>query len=231
MDNMEPMFKRFKLITAGWFISCLVVALPAVAQTPQPPTSQKPTSVAPLARISAPVTNQVLRGTAEIFGTASLPNFSRYEVSYAPESRPGQWTLIYGDTRIVSDGSLAVWDTRVVSSTTYAIRLQVFGTEGVELPASVIRNVTISNTLTGGSPATIISPDSSGTLSATNRSSVTNSNPLRNVNINLADIPQGFTLGARYAAYAFAALFAYLVAKRLVYFLWSRRQRWTNYGD
>ena len=207
----------------------LGLAQPLVAQTPAPLTpTPKPTAPPAVARITSPVKDQVLRGTAEIQGAASLPNFSRYEVSYAQEARPGQWTLLFGDITPISDGTLAVWNTRVLSSTAYSVRLQVFGKDSTQLE-TIVRNVTVSNTVVGiaaaGAPADVTSNNPTAARPASAAAS------LRNINISLADVPRGFLLGAQYAAYAFGALFAYVLLKRIFWFAVSRRRRAINYGE
>ncbi|MCW1970129.1 MAG: hypothetical protein KIH69_018620 [Anaerolineae bacterium] len=207
---------------------------PIHAQTPAPPTSPAATAapapaatkpaapIAPtvtptrraneLARITSPVREQALRGNINIVGSATSPRFSKYEVAYATETpgTPGNWVIIGGGIQQVDGGVLAVWNTRAISDSGYALRLQVFNIDNT-ISESVVRNIGISNTVGIAAPsvplpaAPAVAPAPTPTPAA--------------AGLNLSVIPKGFIQGVWYTLYALGGFAAYLVLKKLLGFL------------
>ena len=82
--------------------------------------------------ITSPQDRDVVRDLLVIKGTATSPNFWKYEVHYAPEPNPtDQWMLV-GDVHEVqvTDGRLEAWDTSLVADGTYSLRLRVVRVDG-----------------------------------------------------------------------------------------------------
>ena len=82
--------------------------------------------------ITSPQDRDVVRDLLVIKGTATSPNFWKYEVHYAPEPNPtDQWMLV-GDVHEVqvTDGRLEAWDTSLVPDGTYSLRLRVVRVDG-----------------------------------------------------------------------------------------------------
>ena len=194
--------------------TAMVGAILALISVVTPVTAQD----APLARIILPVRGQTLRGNVSIQGSATAPQFTRYQVMYAPEPDIANWVLINGAAQPVPNGSLAVWNTRPLADGKYAVKLQVFSADGSAVEA-LVRDITLANqsaTPASGTPAAL---GVTTTLTSSAPISLTFSSNANTPTLNLADIPRAFAKGATYTAYAFGALLAYLILKRLLGFL------------
>lgn len=183
----------------------------------------------PVARITFPTRGQALSGNITIQGTATSPSFARYTVSYALEPDLAAWTDINGAAQPQANGMLAVWNTRPVADGTYALRLQVVNSDGSTSEA-IVRELTLANgqaTGATGAEAGVVLTDTSGT-SLTSTTGTTNTTSIAGIDttglstLNLSDIPRSFIKGAQYALYAFAALGAYLLLKKIIA-LWIKR--------
>jgi hypothetical protein len=85
------------------------------------------------AQISSPRDRSEVRGLVPIEGSATHPNFQKYEVHYGPEPNPGdQWTPIGGSPFSVPvvQGRLGLWDTTVIPDGLYSLRLRVVRADG-----------------------------------------------------------------------------------------------------
>ena len=81
--------------------------------------------------ITSPQDRDVVRGLLVIKGTATHPNFWKYEVYSAPEPNPNdQWQLLGLYEVQVTDGRLETWDTTLVPDGIYSLRLRVVRTDG-----------------------------------------------------------------------------------------------------
>jgi cell division septation protein DedD len=81
--------------------------------------------------ITSPQDRDVVRGLLVIKGTATHPNFWKYEVYFAPEPNPNdQWQLLGLHEMQVTDGRLETWDTSLVPDGTYSLRLRVVRADG-----------------------------------------------------------------------------------------------------
>jgi hypothetical protein len=127
------------LLAVGWI--CLCSASLAHAQTETPPgePSSTPTrfigtqSVTPIPELSiqSPLSGEVLQGNVTLAGFSALPGFVSAEVSFAYEENPtGVWFLISELTQPVSGGTLAQWDTSVITDGEYTLRLTVMTEDG-----------------------------------------------------------------------------------------------------
>jgi hypothetical protein len=159
------------------------------------------------------VRDQTVRGSISIQGSALAPNFAKYEIAYANEPRRASWTVIAGDVQMVDNGTLAVWNTRPISDSTYALRLQVFNADNTITGEFIVGNVSISNTLT--SPTTANSGATNSTASTTTANSTTTSSGFDLGKI-ISDAASGFQRGVRYVAYALIAFGVYLLIKKFV---------------
>lgn len=64
--------------------------------------------------LTSPLTGDTLSGVVEITGTASHPQFLRYELSFYQEAQPGAGWIVFAEgERPVNDNILAFWDTTV----------------------------------------------------------------------------------------------------------------------
>lgn len=195
------------------------LAPPALGQTPQP-----------VARITSPVRDQTLRGSVQIQGTATSPNFSRYEVSFAAEPGLQTWTVIGGGTQPVAAGFLASWNTRPLPDGAYALRVQVFGADGrvTDMPTPV-RNLAALN---GGASASAGVTGTGVLTSSQGADAPLPAGGADDEGFDLAAIPRAVGRGAQIALYGFAALAAYLVLKRMLGLIIRRiLPRRVDYGD
>ena len=113
-----------KYLVALCSLAVLIMGLSVVRLEAAPPQQG--------AVITSPQDRDVVRDLLVIKGTATSPNFWKYEVHYAPEPNPtDQWMLV-GDVHEVqvTDGRLEAWDTSLVPDGTYSLRLRVVRVDG-----------------------------------------------------------------------------------------------------
>ena len=85
-------------------------------------------STVPTATITDPTPSQLLPSTNyAVVGTADDTNFTQYTLEYGAGASPSVWNDIGTNPRVVAviGGTLGTWDTSVLSSGTYTIRLIV----------------------------------------------------------------------------------------------------------
>ena len=110
--------------------------------------------------LSSPQAGQILRGRVEIVGNLDVPNFSTAELEfkYASDSA-GNWFSIQSFTQPIKDGTLAVWDTTLLTDGRYNLRLRVFLLDGSYQDVHV-SNLEIGNDvpLPTGTPTMTVTP-------------------------------------------------------------------------
>jgi hypothetical protein len=80
-----------------------------------------------------------------IKGTATHPNFWKYEIHYAPEPNPtDQWIVLGVHEVQVIDGRLETWDTTLVPDGTYSLRLRVVRKDG-NYDEYYVRQISVAN--------------------------------------------------------------------------------------
>lgn len=106
-----------------------LVAFPARLRAAPPPL---PSQQEPRAVITSPRSNAQVRGKVLVSGSATHPNFWKYELAYGPEPNPeDQWILIgQVHENQVTDGVLETWDTTLVLDGSYTLRLRVVDVSG-----------------------------------------------------------------------------------------------------
>lgn len=209
---METILIKIPKRLWGVISACIILlsVLPVAAQD------------APLARIILPLRGETIRGSVVVQGSATAPQFARYQVIYAPEPDLTDWVVINASVQPVPNGTLAVWNTRAVPDGKYALKLQVFSADGTAVE-SLVTDITLANNST---TPTVIAPSAGGIVSTTAGAADSSSqllpSSLSNININLADVPRAFVKGVTYTLYAFGALLAYLFLKKVIGFLIRR---------
>jgi hypothetical protein len=124
-----------------WVLASVLVAIQAgwVAQRSQ---------AQGLAQIASPRDRAEVRGLVPIEGSATHPQFQKYEVHYASEPTPGdQWTPV-GNSPFsvpVVQGRLALWDTTVIPDGLYSLRLRVVRLDG-NYDEYFVRGIQVVNT-------------------------------------------------------------------------------------
>jgi hypothetical protein len=120
------------------------------------PVSAAPIKQEVLAAITSPTDGEQLRGNVAITGSASHPDFDRYELAYGPDPNPNDaWQVFSGNNQPVVNSALGVWNTNVVADGTYIIRLRVIRHDSNYIEAFV-RGVKVSNQQALGTPTSIL---------------------------------------------------------------------------
>jgi hypothetical protein len=109
--------------------------------------------------IVQPGQDSAVRGVVQIVGTATHPQFQRYELYYAPYPVPSDQSWIFiGDIHTSQQplGLLGTWDSRSVPDGTYALRTRVVKVDGNYLDSEPVR-VLVANTRALPSPTPEVS--------------------------------------------------------------------------
>jgi len=131
------------LLLLGVFLAVVIEAAPG----------RSPQKQGPEAMITSPRDRAVVRDKVSIRGTATHPEFWKYEVAYGPEPNPGgQWVLIgmVHETQVV-DNVLETWDTTLLPDGNYSLRLRVVRRDG-NYQEYFVREVAVANTLPTDTP-------------------------------------------------------------------------------
>jgi len=96
--------------------------------------------------ITSPQNLSTVAGNVVIEGSASHPEFWKYEVHYGLEPNPVEWIIIgkVHETPVVN-GRLEVWNTELIPDGTYSLRLRVARRDG-NYDEYYVRQLTVSNT-------------------------------------------------------------------------------------
>ncbi len=155
---------RFLLLfVAPWFMALLLfspgrqasagggieLAAPGSAAGMAAPTATEE----PKPAIVSPGPGEALQGMVEITGTTDVPGFRRVEIAFAYQSdKTGTWFLLQQSGDRVKDGTLARWDTTMITDGTYRLRMRVFLQDGQVLESALdglrVRNYTVVETST-----------------------------------------------------------------------------------
>ena len=137
------------LLLLGVFLVVVIEAAPG-----RSPQRQGPEAV-----ITSPRDRAVVRDKVSIRGTASHPEFWKYEVAYGPEPNLGdQWILIGAvhETEVV-DNVLETWDTTLLPDGNYSLRLRVVRRDG-NFQEYFVREVAVANTVPTDTPTPEVTP-------------------------------------------------------------------------
>jgi hypothetical protein len=110
-------------------------------------------TLAAVVTVNSPQAGQVLQGVVTVSGTSAIDGFVSAEVSFTYAGEPaGSWFLLTISSQPVTEGTLAVWDTTIISDGNYTLRLRVTLFDGTTLEAIVpdlrVRNYTPPETST-----------------------------------------------------------------------------------
>jgi len=126
-------------------LATATATLPTVNETPSSPETTA--TLAPMSgetctpgqsTFSEPQNGSEVSGNVTIKGTATIENFGFYKYEVA---RPGDaiWLTIQAGRSPVVENELGQWDTTILPSGDYLLRLVVTDNQGAALPACVIR--------------------------------------------------------------------------------------------
>jgi hypothetical protein len=139
------------------FLTLLALVLISLAQMAlAAPVTQEARPV-----IAQPAQDSAVRGTVQIVGTATHPQFQRYELYYAPWPVPSDnaWIFI-GDAHFNQQplGLLGTWDSRSVTDGAYGLRVRVVKQDGNYIDSDP-RRVLVANTRPVESPTPVVPTD------------------------------------------------------------------------
>lgn len=105
-------------------------------------------------QITSPRDRAAVRGLVPVEGSATHPQFQKYEIHFGPEPNPGdQWTPIGGSpfTAPVVQGRLGLWDTTIIPDGLYSLRLRVVRLDG-NYDEYFVRGIVVANTMPTETP-------------------------------------------------------------------------------
>lgn len=114
----------------------------------------------PSGQITSPRDRASVRGLVPIEGSATHPQFQKYELHFGPEPHPGdQWTPIGNSPFFVPvvQGRLALWDTTVIPDGLYSLRLRVVRLDG-NYDEYFVRGIQVANTRPTETPTRAATP-------------------------------------------------------------------------
>jgi hypothetical protein len=98
-------------------------------------------------QITSPRDRAAVRGLVPVEGSATDPQFQKYEVHFGPEPNPGdQWAPLEGSPFVVPvvQGRLGLWDTTIIPDGVYSLRLRVVRLDG-NYDEYFVRGVLVAN--------------------------------------------------------------------------------------
>lgn len=103
--------------------------------------------------IAQPAQDAPVRGVVQIVGTATHPQFQKYQIYFAPWPVPSDdaWAFVSEAFTQQQLGLLGTWDSRTVTDGTYALRVRVVKLDG-NYHDSDPRRVLVANTRSVASP-------------------------------------------------------------------------------
>ena len=113
-----------------------------------------------LGQITSPRDRAQVRGLVPIEGSATHPQFQKYEIHYGPEPNPAnQWTPIAGSPFGVPvvQGRLGLWDTTIIPDGIYTLRLRVVRLDG-NYDEYMVHGIQVLNTQPTDTPTPEVSP-------------------------------------------------------------------------
>lgn len=106
--------------------------------------------------VLAPLSNAEVSGLVTVRGRAHSDDFVRYTVDFGRGIGPTTWTRIQASTASTLDGTLATWDTRLLTDSTYTLRVALEDKKlGVRQYHTVVRVVN-QRTAPGSDQAPVI---------------------------------------------------------------------------
>jgi hypothetical protein len=155
----------------GLILGRAVMPQEALAQGTAPSSTPVATSRPP-PYISNPIPGQNVQGNIVIMGSTDVQGFTSYSVDFTYQGdQTHAWFGIQSGTQNVIDGTLARWDTQLITDGDYRLRLRVITSTGDVQRFIVddirVRNYTAADTPTAQPPPNItLTPTAAATLTA-----------------------------------------------------------------
>lgn len=112
----------------------------------------------PLA-ITSPAPGEAVRGEVTVTGTTGISGFTSSQLDFSYASNPtGTWFALQTSTQPVTDSSLAVWDTTLITDGDYILRLRVFAEDGTLQEVTVPVRVQNDTPIPTPTPVTTSTP-------------------------------------------------------------------------
>ena len=116
MRFLQVAVHRVALMALVTVFSLALLAWPAQAAPPAQDSQ---------AAITSPVDGQEIAGTITVSGSASHPQFTRYELAFGPDPNPKDaWQVFSENSQPVANNILGSWNTTSVADGTYMLRLR-----------------------------------------------------------------------------------------------------------
>jgi hypothetical protein len=97
--------------------------------------------------IVAPGAGSQVRGQVSVQGSATHPEFTWYQIGYAPDPNPtGEWRFFYSSESAVNSGQLGTWNTTTVPDGVYQLLLEVHHKDG-NLDLCFANRISVNNTV------------------------------------------------------------------------------------
>ena len=154
---------RFLQVTLRRVASIALVTLFSLALLAWPAQASPPAQGSQ-AVITSPVDGQEIAGTLTVSGSASHPDFTRYELAFGPDPNPKDaWQVFSENNQQVANNVLGAWNTTSVADGTYMLRLRVVRKDSNYSEAFVrglaVRNQQPTKTPTPSAPAPTFEPE------------------------------------------------------------------------
>jgi hypothetical protein len=87
--------------------------------------------------IASPKPGDEVKGSVELSGIASIPNFGFYKLEAAPQGGSA-WSIFSAGSKPISNGVLGKWDTTAITPGDYQLRLIVTDNQGAALTPCIV---------------------------------------------------------------------------------------------
>lgn len=130
--------------TASAFALVLLCAAIVASRAHAAPPEQQQQSTC---LIVAPASGSQVRGQVSVQGSATHPEFTWYQIGYAPDPNPsGEWRFFYSSESAVSSGQLGIWNTTTVPDGVYQLLVEVHHKDG-NLDLCFANRIIVNNTV------------------------------------------------------------------------------------
>jgi hypothetical protein len=139
-ETRREQLRKAAFALALFLVCGVAVVVPAYAAPPEQQEQSK-------CLIVAPASGSQVRGQVSVQGSATHPEFTWYQVGYAPDPNPtGEWKFFYSSESAVAGAQLAIWNTAIVPDGVYQLLLEVHHKDG-NLDLCFANRISVNNTV------------------------------------------------------------------------------------